>query len=391
MPLSILHFSDLHLDTSFSESRLPPEIGRRCRESLRNTFVEILDVARERNAGAVTIAGDLFENERVQPETLKFLAEHFSRIAPTPIFIAPGLRDHAGPHSAYRMQHWPPNVHVFLNNTLSERSLSSEYEIWSAARLHDNDQENVLEGFVAANSGKIPILLLHAQVAPPVIEETDPSSPSRGDMLTLDAIAHSGFSAALIGQQHQRFTFANQKCTIICPGSPQLLNFDGAGEHGAVWIVLTPGSEPFIEWLPLKSESSTGIDFKTIDISVDREKSTASLIDTLAQALRYQSLRDCIVRVRLVGSTSPAINIDTKSLGAQIEHHCAYLHIENHTPPSAFQLESITRFGNEPTVRGAFVREMIAQRNIEDASQRIHQQALLYGIEAFEQENFGLR
>jgi len=391
MPLSILHFSDLHLDTSFSESRLPPEIGRRCRESLRNTLVEILHIARERNAGAITIAGDLFENERVRPETLKFLAEHFSRLAPTPIFIAPGLGDHAGPHSAYRMQRWPPNVHVFLNNTLGERSLSSEYELWAAARLRDNDQENVLEGFVASSSGKIPILLLHAQVAPPALEDADQPSPSRGDMLTLDAIAHSGFSAALIGRQHERFTFANSKCTIVSPGSPQPLGFDDTGEHGAAWIVLSPGNETLVEWLPLKSESTTGLDFKTIDISVDREKSTATLIDTLTQALRYQSLRDCIVRIRLIGSASPAINIDAKTLGARIEHHCTYLHVENHIPPSAFQLESITRFGNEPTVRGAFVREMIAQRNLEDASQKIHRQALLYGIQAFEQENIVLR
>jgi len=391
MPLSILHFSDLHLDTSFSESRLPPEIGRRCRESLRNTFVELFKIARERNADAVTIAGDLFENERVQPETLKFLAEHFSRLAPTPIFIAPGLRDHAGPHSAYRMQRWPPNVHVFLNNTLSERSFSSEYELWGAARLRDNDQENVLEGFVASGSGKIPILLLHAQVAPPAREESDQPPASRGDMLTLDGIVHSGFSAALIGRQHQRFTFANSKCTIVCPGSPQPLGFDDVGEHGAVWIVLSPGNEALVEWLPLKSESSKGLDFKTIDLSVDREKSAASLIDTLTQALRYQSLRDSFVRIRLIGSASPAINIDAKTLGAQIEHHCAYLQIENHIPPSAFQLESITRFGNEPTVRGAFVREMIAQRSAENASQKLHQEALLYGIQAFEQENIVLR
>jgi len=391
MPISILHFSDLHLGTSFSESRLPPEIGRRCRESLRNTFVEILRIARERNADAVTIAGDLFENERVPPATLKFLAEQFARLAPKPIFIAPGLCDHAGPHSAYRQRRWPPNVHVFLNNTLSDRSLSSEYELWGAARLHDKDQENVLEGFVVPSSGKIPILLLHAYVAPPAVEETNQPSPNRSDTLTLDGIAHSGFSAALIGRQHERFTVANSKCTIVCSGSPQPLGFDDTGEYGAAWIVLSPGSEALVEWLPLKSESTKGLDFKIIDIVVDREKSAATLIDTLTQALRYQSLRDSIVRARLTGSASPAINIDAKTLSAEIEHHCAYLDIENQTPPAASRLETITRVGKEPTVRGAFVREMIAQRSAESASQKLHQEALLYGIEAFEQENIVLR
>jgi DNA repair exonuclease SbcCD nuclease subunit len=414
---------------------------------LRHTFAELLNIARERHAEAITIAGDLFENERVQLETLKFLAGHFAQLSPTPVFIAPGLRDHAGPHSAYLMQRWPANVHVFLNSTLSDRSLSSEYELWGAARLHDKDQENVLEGFVAPNSGKIPILLLHTLVAQPLPEETNEPGPnrfdmltasrfdsaphhklteadsapphknkeaergklmasrfdmltasrfdkltaSRSDMLTLDGIAHSGFSAALIGRQHERFTAFNGKCTIICPGSAQPLGFDDAGEHGAAWIVLSPGNETLVEWLPLKSEPAKGLDFKTVDIPVDREKSTAMLIDTISQALRYQSLRDSIVRVRLIGSASPALHIDAKTLSAQIDHHCGYLQIENHTPPAASHLETITRLGKEPTVRGAFVREMIAQRSAENASQKLHHEALLYGIEAFEQENIVLR
>lgn len=391
MPLSILHFSDLHLDTSFSESRLPPEIGRRCRESLRNTLVELLNIARERNADAITIAGDLFENERVQPETLKFIAEHFSRLSPMPIIIAPGLCDHAGPHSAYRQQRWPSNVHIFLNNSFSDYSFSSEYELWGAARLHDIDQENLLEGFLASSSGKIPILLLHAQVALPALEETNQPSSVRNDTLTLDGIAHSGFSVAMIGRQHERFTMSNKKCTLVCPGSPQPLGFDDTDEYGAVWIVLSPGNEVIVEWQPLKSESIKGLDFKTIDIPVDHEKSLATLIDTITQALRYQSLRDSIVRVRLLGAASPATSIDSKTLAAQIQHHCAYLHIENNIPPAAAHLETIAQLGKEPTVRGAFVREMIAQRNTEKASQKVHQQALLYGIQAFEQEDIVLR
>lgn len=391
MPLSILHFSDLHLDTSFSESRLPPEIGRRCRESLRNTFVEILRLARERKADAITIAGDLFENDRVHPETLKFVAGQFAHLAPMPVFIAPGLLDHAGPHSAYQARRWPANVHVFLNNTLSDRALSSEYDLWSAARLHDADQENVLENFVASSSGKIPILLLHALVAAPTPETANQPVPSRSAVLTLDGIAHSGFGAALLGRQHQRFTTTNGECTILCPGSPQPLGFEDAHEHGVAWITLSPGSDAMLEWLPLKNESTSGLDFKTIDIPVEPEGTTETVLNTITQALRYQSLRGSLVRVRLTGAVSPVPGIETDSLRGRIEHHCAYLRIENHTSPGTSQLDTITHMGKEPTVRGAFVREMLAQRATNSATQKVYHDAMVYGMQSFEQEDIVLR
>jgi DNA repair exonuclease SbcCD nuclease subunit len=391
MSLSLLHFSDLHLDTSFSDSRLPPEIGRQCREKLRNTLIDILRLARERDADAVTIAGDFFENERVQPDTLKFIAEQFSQLAPTPVFIAPGLRDHTGPHSPYQTRRWPANVHVFLNGTLSDRSLSSDYELWGAARLHANDRDNAIAGFIAPASGKIPVLLLHAQSANSPVEISEQKPATGGQPLTLNGIANAGFGVALIGQQHLRFIDANRKCTVVCPGSPCALGFDDADGHGVAWVTLAPDREPVVEWEHLKRGQGSDLHFAALELPVDHEKSTASLVDTITQALRYQSLRNSVVRVRLIGAASFASAIDTKDLMERIEHHCAYLRIENHTTPAASQLKAVASLGKEPTLRGAFVREMLAQPGSGSSGQRLQQEALSYGLQSFEQENIVLR
>lgn len=389
MPLSILHFSDLHLDTSFAASRLPPEIGRRCREQLRHTLQELLRLARERHADAVTIAGDLFDNDRVQPDTLKFIAEHFAQLAPTPIFIAPGLHDHAGPHSPYRQLLWPANVHIFLTDTLSDRVLSAEYELWGAARVNAEDRQNLLEGFLVSSSGKFPILLLHEKPAGHELSAPEQVPQERESTLTVDGIAHAGFGIALLGRSHQRSITsaagqAGEKCTIVCPGSPQPLGFDALAEHSAAWVVLAPGCETLIEWLPINS-----MDFKSLDVAVDDGHHVEAVVAAVTAALQNQRWRGSMTRVRLVGNLSLDFDADLNAVAARVPtgRDSAYLRIENHTQPAI----DFTPLTHEPTVRGAFVRDILAVRPDASADQKLYQDALTYGVQAFEQEKIVLR
>jgi DNA repair exonuclease SbcCD nuclease subunit len=385
MPLAILHFADLHLDASFSASRLPPEIGRRCREQQRHALQTLLHLASERRADAVTIAGDLFDNVSVQHSTLRFLAEQFAGINPIPIFIAPGLDDHAGRDSAYTLQPWPANVHIFFDQALTDRPLSSEYELWGAARLHKDDRRSVLAELGVLSAEKIPILLLHAAPSTPAKKLENKLAGDRPAELSATAIARHGFVAALLGGSHRRDLVSHENCVMVSPGSTLPLGFDSAEEHGAAWVTFSPGQHTVIEWLPVKQ-----LDFKTIDVPVDNEQHVETLVTAITQALKYQSLRDCIVRVRLGGHSPLILNLDAQAVARQIQHHCAYLQIDVE-PSQAAQAASMNPFAQEPTVRGALVREMLASRAHENALDDLHRDMLIYGIQAFEQENIVLR
>jgi len=385
MPLSILHLSDLHLDASFAASRLPPEVGRRCREQQRHALQTLLHLAASRRADAVTIAGDLFDNESVQHATLRFLAEQFAGINPIPIFITPGLHDHAGHDSAYKLQQWAANVHVFLDQALADRPLSSEYELWGAARLHSEDGRDVLAEVGILTTEKIPILLLHSAPSAPTKKSENKLAGERPDELSATAIARCGFVAALLGGSHRRDLVADENCVIVSPGSTLPLGFDGAEEHGAAWVTFSPGQHTVIEWVPVKQ-----LDFKTIDVPLDNEQRIETLVAAITQALKYQSLRDSVVRVRLSGRSPLVLNIDAKALAHQIQHHCAYLQIDVETSQAA-QAAAMNPLAQEPTVRGALVREMLASRAHEKALDDLHREGLIYGIQSFEQENIVLR
>ncbi|MEO6397932.1 MAG: metallophosphoesterase, partial [Tepidiformaceae bacterium] len=88
--MKIVHFADLHLDAHFAWLGATPQLARERRQAICNTFTKIADVARDVQADALFCGGDLFEHERVTPDTAELLRSVFSALSPMRVFIAPG-------------------------------------------------------------------------------------------------------------------------------------------------------------------------------------------------------------------------------------------------------------------------------------------------------------
>jgi len=112
-PVRFIHTADIHLDTSFSGSGFPSRIGVRKREAIRGTFRRILEEARALPVDFVLIAGDLFESERVTPDTFEFVRRQLEGLGAIRVFISPGNHDPCSRGSLYREESWPSNVHIF--------------------------------------------------------------------------------------------------------------------------------------------------------------------------------------------------------------------------------------------------------------------------------------
>jgi len=104
---SILHCADLHLEASFASDRLPPAAGNWRRADLQAALGRILALAHEHQVDAVTIAGDLYDQEYALPDTAEFLREQLAALAPVRAFIAPGECDPCGDDSLYALTRWP--------------------------------------------------------------------------------------------------------------------------------------------------------------------------------------------------------------------------------------------------------------------------------------------
>lgn len=379
MPFSILHFSDLHLEAAFATSRLPAKLARRCREQLRQTLRRIMEIANYRKADAVTIAGDLFEREHLTPDTAAFLAQEFAALAPTPVFIAPGNHDAADAVSLYQRGHWPENVNIAIKPGLTEWRLSKEYSLWMAAHLGPSERQNFLNNFQLPETAArpFPILLLHASAVPNHFDDSRAHAP-----LTLEEIRKAGFTLALLGHYHTARVMRHDNVIAVYPGSPEPLGFNENAKHGVAWIELNPGQVPKIELLPLAA-----LHFDSFEINVEGCAQREQLLDKITAQARAQDLSTHFVRIKLTGQAAATLHLDLDLLAERVEKNFGYVSFENHTRP-AFDL---TRLAEESTVRGEFVRNMLAALERETEKQSLYSEALQYGLQAFEQEEITLR
>ena len=116
----IIHAADFHLDSPFGG--LPVEKARERRRESRELVDRLTDLVRTEGAEVVLLAGDLFDGQRVFPETLERLKAALAAMG-CPVFIAPGNHDPYSPHSPYAGPVWPENVHFFRSEAMESMLL----------------------------------------------------------------------------------------------------------------------------------------------------------------------------------------------------------------------------------------------------------------------------
>lgn len=96
-PLRLVHTSDVHLG-AYAGSGEEKWAARR--ELMEHTFSRVIDFANETDADALVIAGDFFDNDRVEESTVVFAAEQIRRFEGQ-TFLIPGNHDPMDPGSIY--------------------------------------------------------------------------------------------------------------------------------------------------------------------------------------------------------------------------------------------------------------------------------------------------
>ena len=109
---------------------------------------------------AVLCAGDLFEHDRVTPDTIAFLQASFAR-TDRRIVLAPGNHDWLSARSPYEPADWSPNVHLFREASLEPLTLADGLTLWGAAHRAPANTDGFFAGFRPDRDG-IHLALAHA-------------------------------------------------------------------------------------------------------------------------------------------------------------------------------------------------------------------------------------
>ncbi len=370
--MKILHFSDLHLDTPFAAGYMPSRVARGCRVRLRQTLVRILDLAVEQEVDAVTIAGDLFEGDRVRRDTLQFLHESFSQIAPIPVFIAPGNHDYFSPVSPYSRFDWPENVYIFNDSRLRPAALAEDVHLWGFAHTLPNMRTNPFREFTAQPAEALHLVLLHGSELGAFTEERGQYAPFR-----IEDMRGAGFRYGLFGHFHGGRTLKDGETEIgIYPGSPQPLSFGETGTHAAALLHID-GGEIKSEWIPTATQSFLTLDFQPAAIS-----DTHTLAEAILQKVSSKAPEANFLRVNLTGEMPEGLSLQLELLQEHLHQYFDFVLVNNRLqerrqlPPA-----------DDRTVRGRFVRRMQEMLEQETEDPELVELALHLGLEAFEEKD----
>ena len=359
--MKIVHFSDLHLDSSFAWAGATGGAARKRRQALRDTLVRIVDLTRRVNADALFCGGDLYEQEYFRPDTAEFLKDTFAGLAPLPVYIAPGNHDWYGPQSLYAQVAWSENVHVFREAVLRRVALDDGLWLWGAAHLGPANTGNFLEGFRGEQSG-IHIALFHGAERSWFGEQDTGKQPHAA--FNASEVEAAGLAHAFLGHYHRP---KNAEFHTY-PGNPDPLAFGEDGERGAV--VATIGPDGRVERARQRVAVTEAHDLELDVTGLANQQQILDRLEAKASSLSG------FVRLTVRGEHAPTIDIQESDLRDRLSNFEAMKIVFGDLRPT-YNLASI---GQEPTVRGQFVRDVFDSNLAEEEKQRV----VVTGLRALE-------
>jgi hypothetical protein len=384
VPFRILHLADLHLDRAFAGMGCLGDLARRRRLGLRDALRRAGDTALAQGCAAVTIGGDLYEHERADLETGRFLAETFAAWQPMRVFLAPGNHDPLLPDSLYARVEWPQNVHVFRSTSLEPVPLDEGLTLWGLAHLDPAWRGDPLDHAPVGLDGGVHLALFHGSEM-----GNRPEGKSVHGPFIAERIAALGLAAALSGHYHRRRVDPDAR--LLYPGSPEPLTFDDEGGRGPVLVEVSERGTVAYEPLSLNT-------WWTLTVPCDLTSATsfAAVTDRAAVAARTGAATGPpdrgMLRLDLAGELSPEITLDLPSIEihAREATGLAAVQVRDRTEP----VLDLAAAAADRTSRGAFTREVLAALHAAEGDPReeaVLSDALRYGLQALGGVEVGLR
>ncbi len=344
--IRFIHTSDIHLDTSFSGSGFPSRLGDRKREAIRGTLRRILENARQRSVHLVLVAGDLFEHDRVTPDTVEFLKQQFERLGDIRVFISPGNHDPYIHGSPYREEEWPANVHVFREEAFRSMELHDlGIRITGFGFAHNQLDTHPFSTLPTLPDDLVNIVVAHASDVSRV-----PSGKVRHGPFSIDEIAGKNVRYCALGHYHQQAAVANSldAAQVWYSGIPEGRAWDEEGPCGYLLGELDDGK------ITVNSQICNQYPLRTITLDCDGFSSREQILDAVLQHRGSSFDNGTILRVRLQGTLDAKLDLSLNQLQERLAGEALHIEWLDETLP-AIDFESIAQ---ERTLRGRFVKTL---------------------------------
>ena len=361
--LRIIHAADFHLDSAFGG--LPTEKSRERRRESRELADRLADLVLLEKADLVLLSGDLFDGERVYPETLERLRAALARTQ-RPVFIAPGNHDPYTPRSPYALQPWPDNVCIFREEGLASVTLPElKCVVHGAAFVGPERGAYALSK--VPEDGMTHLFCLHGDIGNPA---------SRYGPVTREQIARSKADYIALGHIHQYSGLQRDGDTFWAyPGCPEGRGFDETGGKG-VLSVRTGSGGTEVRFVPLCRRRYWSLEADVTDLS-PREAVEAVMPDTAGED---------ICRITFTGEADGQ-GVELDMVASMFQDRFYSLELRDRTRPA----RSLWEKAGENSLRGLFLQEMKIKYDAapDEAARDQVTLAVRFGLAALEGRDIG--
>ena len=248
--LRIVHAADIHLDTPYR--RHDEAVRARLREAGREAFVRLVDLALERQADALLIAGDLFDNDWLTLATERVLVDELTRATSAGITVVYATGNHDPGRANYRAMGigWPEErFHLVASRQPRSIAVEREGDVvgWVVAAGHQTPREDrdLAVAFPPAPGPEPAVGLLHAHVVrAAAVDQHDNYAPTSPDSL------NPSYAYWALGHIHLRQEVRRDP-PVHYSGNVQGRHPAEDGAKGALVVTLSSGEAPEVEFQAL--------------------------------------------------------------------------------------------------------------------------------------------
>lgn len=361
--LRLLHMGDLHLGCALGS--FSPRVAAARRIRALETLEKVLAQAQERHVDLILLAGDCFDTEAPDPDTVRRLFSLFSQ-AEVPVVIAPGNHDPYRRGGVWDSVPLPPNVFLFRDAQTAYFDLKElGVRVYGYAFTDATHEAPVLPTADVLDKNFANILLAHADMLSP----QSPYAPITGE-----ALAASGFCFAALGHVHKPMAARRFGDTVAAySGFFAGCGFDECGE-GHVNFVQIEGGRVVVTPLETKADR---FEICTLDLTgADSGETVRLRVADFLEGAAYPP--ETAVRLVLCGEVGVACVPDAAAL-LRLGVSYALFEVKDDTVP----LYDKVLLEKDPSLRGAFYRAMKDRLSNEDPAVRaIAAEALRLGLAA---------
>ena len=356
--LTFLHGADFHLDSPFHS--LSPDQAAERRQEQRQLLTRLADTVRETQAQLVFLAGDLFDSQRVRPETLELLLDTLENMD-AQVFISPGNHDPYTASSPYARLTWPSHVHIFSSPYPERVELPHlGAVVYGSAFLSSHRMDSPLLDLQAKDEGLISFGCFHGDTSTPF---------SRYGPITQEEIARSGLDYLALGHHPAASDLRMSGGTYYAwPGCPEGRGFDETGAKG-IYLGRTDGFACELDFLPLAHRQ-----YRQVDLDITGQDPHQALLSLLTQGDPRNILRIC-----LTGERQGELDLAALTTLAAPHAYSVTLKDETALPQALWARKE------EDTLTGLFLRSM-AQKIAEASPDErpFLERAVRFGLAALE-------